>query len=123
MPWPPAACLPPPCSAGSSLGAATGPGALVGSLAIIAVLGGGVALGVSAPGSPLAAPAPSSSQTASALGLGGSDESAAGPTAQPGSAPTDPANTGLGGLGSTGSTSATRWATPWGTPSTASAMP
>jgi len=87
-----------PVLGGLALGASTGPGALVGSLAIIAVLGGGVALGVSAPGSPLAAPAPSSSQTASALGL----VRDAAPTSAPGSAPTDPANTsGLGGTGST----------------------
>jgi RNA polymerase sigma factor (sigma-70 family) len=90
-----------PVLGGLALGAATGPGALVGSLAIIAVLGGGVALGVSTPGSPLAAPAPSSSQTASALGAGDEKDAAGDPTASPG--PGDPANTaGLGGLGSTG---------------------
>ena len=91
-----------PVLGGLSLGASTGAGALVGSLAIIAVLGGGVALGVSAPGSPLALPAPSSSQTASALGVGASDDVTATPSATPGSTPTDPADTSvLGGVGST----------------------
>ena len=84
-----------PVLGGLALGASTGAGALVGSLAIIAVIGGGVALGISTPGSPLAAPGPSSSHTASASGLGGTKDSAA----------TDPANsTGLDGLGSTGNT-------------------
>jgi len=74
-----------PVLGGLALGASTGAGALVGSLAIIAVIGGGLALGVSAPGSPLAAPGPSSSHTASASGLGATKGSAA-----------------TGGLGSTG---------------------
>lgn len=81
-----------PVLGGLALGASTGAGALVGSLAIIAVIGGGVALGVSTPGSPLAAPGPSSSHSASASGLGGTKVSAA----------TDPANP--SGLGSTGDT-------------------
>lgn len=89
-----------PVLGGLSLGASTGAGALVGSLAIIAVIGGGVALGVSVPGSPLAVPAPTSSQTASASGIGSSLDAA--PIAAPGLGPTDPANTSaLGGLGST----------------------
>jgi len=94
-----------PVLGGLALGASTGTGALVGSLAVIALLGGGVALGVSTPGSPLAAPAPSASRTASAAGIGSSDDAAAAPTATPGSTPTDPANTaGLGGAGSVGTT-------------------
>jgi len=94
-----------PVLGGLALGASTGPGALVGSLAIIAVIGGGVALGVTTPGSPLAAPGPSSSQTASASGLGATKDAAGDPTGSPGSASTDPANpTGVGGLGSTGNT-------------------
>jgi RNA polymerase sigma factor (sigma-70 family) len=92
-----------PVLGGLALGASTGPGALVGSLAIIAVLGGGVALGLTAPGSPLAGPAPFHTQSAS--GLGTSDGIAATPTATPGSLPTDPAHAvGLGGLGSTATT-------------------
>jgi hypothetical protein len=91
-----------PVLGGLSLGASTGAGALVGSLAIIAVLGGGVALGVSAPGSPLAIPAPSSSQNASALGVGSSDDVTPTPSATPGSLPTNPADTSvLGGVGTT----------------------
>jgi RNA polymerase sigma factor (sigma-70 family) len=92
-----------PVLGGLALGASTGPGALVGSLAIIAVIGGGVALGVTTPGSPLAAPGPSSSQTASASGLGATKDAVGDPTGSPGSASTDPANpTGVGGLGSSG---------------------
>ncbi len=94
-----------PVLGGLSLGASTGAGALVGSFAIIAVIGGGVALGVSAPGSPLAIPSPSSSQAASALGIGASQDAAATPTATPGATPTDPADTSvLGGVGSVGTT-------------------
>ncbi|MES1212003.1 MAG: hypothetical protein ABUT11_00495, partial [Leifsonia sp.] len=94
------AVLTAPVLGGLSLGASTGTGALVGSLAIIAVLGGGVALGVSAPGSPLAAGSPPASQSAGALGTG--QDSAATPTATPGSTPTDPADTSvLTGTGST----------------------
>ena len=85
-----------PVLGGLALGSSTGAGALVGSLAIIAVLGGGIALGVSAPGSPLAATAPTHAASAS----GASDDAAANPSAAPGSAPTDPANTSaLGGVG------------------------
>ena len=88
-----------PVLGGLSLGASTGAGALVGSLALIAVIGGGVALGVSAPGSPLANPAPSTSQSASALGA---QDAAATPTSTPGSTPTDPADTSaLAGVGTT----------------------
>ncbi|HEY4226602.1 MAG TPA: sigma-70 family RNA polymerase sigma factor [Pseudolysinimonas sp.] len=87
-----------PVLGGLSMGAATGAGALVGSLAIIAALGGGVALGVATPGSPLAKPA--TSQQASAAGA--DSASAVAPVPTPSSdpvatAPTDPAN--LGGLG------------------------
>ena len=64
------------------------------------VLGGGIGLGVSTPGSPLANPAPSTSQSASALGS--SQDVAATPSATPGSNPTDPADTSaLGGVGTT----------------------
>jgi len=85
-----------PVLGGLALGSSTGAGALVGSLAIIAVLGGGIALGVSAPGSPLAATAPSHAASAS-----GASDDAANPSAAPGSAPTDPADTSaLGGVGS-----------------------
>jgi hypothetical protein len=94
------AVLTAPVLGGLSLGASTGAGSLVGSLAIIAVLGGGIALGVSAPGSPLAVARPSTSQSANALGAGAQD-SATTPTATPGPTPTDPANTLLGGVGST----------------------
>lgn len=45
-----------PVLGGISMGAASGAGALVGSLAIIVAVGGGVILGVAAPGSPLALP-------------------------------------------------------------------
>ncbi len=45
-----------PILGGMSMGAASGAGALVGTLAIIAVIGGGVTLGVVTPGSPLAGP-------------------------------------------------------------------
>ena len=84
-----------PVLGGLALGSSTGAGALVGSLAIIAVLGGGIALGVSAPGSPLAATAPSHAASAS-----GASDDAANPSAAPGSAPTDPADTSaLGGVG------------------------
>jgi RNA polymerase sigma factor (sigma-70 family) len=94
------AVLTAPVLGGLALGASTGPGALVGSLAIIAVLGGGVALGVAAPGSPLAAGPPATGQSAIASAAGGQD-SAATPTATPGSTPTDPADTSvLGGAGS-----------------------
>jgi hypothetical protein len=91
-----------PVLGGLSLGASTGAGALVGSLAIIAAIGGSVALGVSAPGSPLALPAPSTSQTASAFGVGGSQDVPPTPTATPGSTPTAPADISvLSGVGST----------------------
>lgn len=94
------AVLTAPVLGGLSLGASTGAGALVGSLAIIAVIGGGVALGVSAPGSPLAAAPPSTSQSA-ALGADAHGSSAT-PTATPGSTPTNPADTSvLAGVGST----------------------
>ncbi len=89
-----------PVLGGISLGASTGAGALVGSLAIIALVGGGVALGVSAPGSPLAVPGSSTSHTASALGT--SENVADTLTATPRSIPSDPANTSvLSGVGST----------------------
>ncbi|MEO7720467.1 MAG: sigma-70 family RNA polymerase sigma factor [Pseudolysinimonas sp.] len=93
-----------PVLGGLSLGASTGAGALVGSLAIIAVIGGGVALGVSTPGSPLAAsvPTPSVSQIASASGLDPRPDAV--PTPGPNSAPTDPASTVLGDAGSVGGT-------------------
>ncbi|MEP6842827.1 MAG: zf-HC2 domain-containing protein, partial [Pseudolysinimonas sp.] len=91
-----------PVLGGLSLGASSGAGALVGSLAIIAVLGGSVALGVSAPGSPLALPAPSTSQTASDAGVNSAVDVAPTPSAAPGAAPTNPADTSvLGGVGAT----------------------
>lgn len=55
-----------PILGGLSLGAATGAGALVGSMAVIALIAGGVTLGFTAPGSPLAAPP--SSHHATAIG-------------------------------------------------------
>ena len=88
-----------PVLGGISMGAASGAGALVGSLAIIVALGGGVALGVAAPGSPLALP--DTAQHAAAHGPGLQDPS-------PVTIPTpslraiDPADTSA--LGSTGGT-------------------
>ena len=91
-----------PVLGGLSMGAATGASALVGSLAIIAAIGGGVALGVAVPGSPLAQAQPDSSQHASAAAA----EPAAATTPTPSAAPTatspsDPANLAAlgGGLG------------------------
>jgi RNA polymerase sigma factor (sigma-70 family) len=83
-----------PVLGGISMGAASGAGAIAASLAIIAAVGGGVALGVAAPGSPLAQAQPAVTQQAVAAG---SDVTAT-PSPQPDPAATDPANvTGLGG--------------------------
>jgi RNA polymerase sigma factor (sigma-70 family) len=82
-----------PILGGIAMGASSGAGALVGSLAVIAVIGGGVVLGVAAPGSPLAVPAPSSHHVR-APSADSSSPHVSAPLADSVSAPpADPANT------------------------------
>ncbi|MFC5503462.1 sigma-70 family RNA polymerase sigma factor [Lysinimonas soli] len=86
-----------PVLGGLALGAASGTGALVGSLAVIAVIGGSVALGVGAAGSPVATPQPNATQAVIAAPLPSVRTTGAPalptPTPTPGSA--------LGGVGQT----------------------
>jgi RNA polymerase sigma factor (sigma-70 family) len=86
-----------PVLGGISMGAASGAGALVGSLAIIAAIGGVVVLGVAAPGSPLALP-----ETAQHVSASGSVDPPQVSIPTPTLSVVDPSDTSV--LGSTGGT-------------------
>lgn len=88
-----------PVLGGLALGAVSGTGALVGSLAIIAVIGGSVALGVSTQGSPFAAPIPTQSHAAGPLAAAAPSKASDARTDAPTDAPT--ASAVLDGVGHT----------------------